>query len=96
MDRGFPVSQFLNVIIRSDRVKLEDRVNLFPNEEVVFVFDPEDKDMFDLLIILGVFKSRGQARQNWKKTGREIPTGWSQFTGLGRFRKELCIWNPGA
>jgi hypothetical protein len=87
--------QFLNIIIRSKHVRLEDRVNLFPDEEVVFVFDPGQKDMYDLLVILGMFKNKSQARKNWKKTGRDIPTGWTELTRLGKHRRELHIWNPG-
>ena len=85
---------FLNIIIRTKNVRLEDRTDLFPDDEIVWVFDPQEKDMFDFLLMLGLFKSRGQARKNWKNTGAEIPRGWTEFNGLGKFRKSLCIWHP--
>jgi hypothetical protein len=87
-------SQFLNIIVRNGNVQPEDRNALFPDGEAVFTFNSGQKNMFDLLVILGVFKSRGQARKNWRKTGRDIPPGWTQLDRLGKYRKELCIWNP--
>jgi hypothetical protein len=87
--------QFLNIIIQTPNVQQTDRTNLFPDEEIVHcVRSDASKDMWDLLVILGVFKSKSMARKNWKHTGKDIPPGWSQFQGLGKHRKELCIWNP--
>lgn len=85
---------FLNVIVANEHVGEWDRNNLFPDEEEVVVFRPGcKKDMLDLLVILGAFPSRSQARKNWKLTGAEIPTGWSMFF-VGKHRRCLAIWNP--
>lgn len=50
--------------------------------------------MWDLLVIVGVFSSKNQARKNW--TGpREIPMGYSEHqVGGSKRRKFLYVWNP--
>lgn len=92
-----PQLQFLNLIIANGNVRDTDRELLFPDNERVDIVFPGNqvlRTMFDILVFLGVFKSKSDARKNWKKTRREIPPGFSHFVGLGKFRKELCIWNP--
>jgi hypothetical protein len=50
-------------------------------------------DMYDLLVMLGTFASKTQARKNW--TGPQaIPPGYSEWTGLGKLRSGLYILNP--
>lgn len=96
--------QFLNVMVEGN-LQPEDQESLFGphehecsgcdwcrDEEVVVV--PASTDMFDLLVLLGAFGSKSQARKVWKKTGREIPPGFSHFTRIGKHRRELAIWNP--
>lgn len=100
------MADFLNVIIRTKYMREED-VNLFlphdhPDckpcswcrEEEVCILNEGTVDMFDLLVRLGAFPSKGAARKNWKKTGKEIPPGWTHLIGIGKFRRELAIWNP--
>ena len=85
---------FLNIIVESEHVRDEDRVALFPDDEVVHILrDGHGKDMFDLLIILGAFSSKSQAKKNWKNTKATIPSGWSEFF-VGKKKRWLCIWNP--
>jgi hypothetical protein len=49
-------------------------------------------DMYDALILLGVFNSRSQARKNWKGT-REFPPGFTHFS-VGKLRTQFWVWNP--
>jgi len=81
---------YLNVIIDSDRVRDGDRAMLFPDDEDVRVCS--GVDMYDLLVMVGVFKSKGDARKNWHGV-RDIPGGWSEYK-VGKLKKELCVWNP--
>jgi hypothetical protein len=82
----------LNIIVNGPYLLSGDRELLFPEDEVVNTVS-EQTNMFDLLVALGAFESKSQARKQWKKTGIEIPAGWSSFR-VGKMKRELCIWNP--
>lgn len=82
---------YLNVIVMNGFVRGEDKPALFPNDEDVLEVSPLT-DIWDLLLMLGAFPSRGQAKKNWKGP-KQIPDGWSEFY-VGKIRRHLCIWNP--
>jgi hypothetical protein len=86
------MAEFLNVIVDNGNVWPSDQELLFEDEEVLHIQEGE-KDMFDLLVLIGAFSSKGQARKNWNKTGVGIPSGWSDWW-VGKLRRRLCIWNP--
>jgi len=86
---------FLNVIVDNGNSDPKD-LWLFAddngvNDQEVMVVSPT-VDIFDLLLMLRVFPSKGQARKNWKY-GTIIPDGWSEFK-IGKFKHHLCMWNP--
>jgi hypothetical protein len=94
---------YLNVIVDNGNVHKNDEKNLFGplehkckgcprcyKEKVLHV--PIETTMFDLLVKLGSFKSKGQARKNWR-FGKDIPSGWSEFK-IGKLKRHLSIWNP--
>ena len=83
---------FLNVIICNGNIHPSDAPTLFPKNEPIEAFLPEEVDIFDLLVKLGAFPSKSQARKSWKGLDK-IPDGWSMFW-VGKFRRILCIWNP--
>lgn len=56
------------------------------------VIQPFEINMYDLLIIAGVFYSKSQARKNWKKE-IEIPYGYNEFI-LGKKKNKVCVWKP--
>lgn len=89
----------LNVIIVNEHFNLDrDRSlikALFSHTDDIVMRD-RSVDMFDLLIELGVFSSKNNARKNWKQSGQAIPNGWSEFTNLGKNKHNLFIWNPTA
>jgi hypothetical protein len=62
------------------------------NIEPFIVLKPAETDMFDLLVRLEAFPSKGQARKNWKGPAT-IPDGWTELF-VGKGRRQLCIWNP--
>jgi hypothetical protein len=98
--------QFLNVIVQSANVQETDVDLIFGphncqdcrgcdfcrSEEVFFM--PQETDMYDLLVKLGAFPSKSQARRVWTKTGKDIPAGFSHFERIGKLRRVLTIWNP--
>lgn len=83
--------EFLNILILGN-IEPGDVAALFPKGESIEAFRPEEVDIFDLLVKLGAFPSKSQARKNWKGP-TEIPQGWSEFT-IGKMKRKLCIWNP--
>tara|TARA_Y100000310_G_C20593346_1_gene769240 strand:- start:1178 stop:1357 length:180 start_codon:yes stop_codon:yes gene_type:complete len=54
---------------------------------------PEGTDIFDLLVNIGLFPSKSQARKNWKRE-KEIPAGFSDFPNLGKKKLRMTILNP--
>ena len=83
---------FLNVIVSNNFVRETDKDLLFPKNEKVIFINPRKTDIFDLLVKLGSFPSRGQAKKNWKQC-EDLPSGWNEFL-VGKKKRHLCIWNP--
>lgn len=46
-------------------------------------------DMFDILVEIGVFKSRGECRKNWKKSDQFIENGCHSFLV---FKRDLPLF----
>jgi hypothetical protein len=68
-------------------------LKLFFGEEKVELIKPP-VDMYDLLVEAEVFPSKSQARKNWKKTGQDIPGGFSCFENIGKLKRCICVLNP--
>ena len=81
---------FLNVVVVNGFIRKQDIDSLFPPEEELFFCSPLTS-LQDLLVKLGAFESKSQARKIFKV--KTMPDGWSHFT-IGKMRRELCIWNP--
>ena len=79
-----------NIVILNENLLTKDIPLLF-GEETVNMISP-DVDMFQLLVDIGLFQSRSDAKRNWNKSGREIPNGFSEFK-LSKGGR-LTIWNP--
>lgn len=74
-------------------------VSLFFSDESGLVQEPvieisPDKDMYDILVLAGIFPSKGQAKKNWARTGAEIPKGFTDLTNIGKLRHRITILNP--
>lgn len=54
---------------------------------------PVEFDMFDILVEIGVFKSRGECRKNWKKSDHVIENGCHSFL-VSKKDKPLFIFRP--
>ena len=66
--------------------------SIFDGED--FVQLPVFTDMFSILVEAGIFPSRGQARKNWNKTGKDVPAGLTDIEKIGKMNTRITIWNP--
>ena len=83
-------SQFdKNFIVNKEGLVGDEQVLFFDGEPVEFV-DP-GANMIDIVVSIGLFPSRGQARKNWKHE-TEIPEGFSQFV-VGKLKNKITILN---
>ena len=80
----------LNILVLNGFVQESDRENIFSDEEVMAVSPLTS--MIDLVVRIGAFPSKSQARKNWKGAS-EIPDGFTEHF-IGKKKRHLCIWNP--
>lgn len=64
-----------------------DDVRLFGLNNPILI--PNESTMIDVLVIAGIFPSKGQARKNWHGPV-EIPGGLSQWV-VGKLRNKITI-----
>ena len=60
-------------------------------EAIEIVYLTTKQDMFDILVAAKVFRSRSDAKKNWKT--KEIPKGYIQLF-IGKQKTEILIFNP--
>jgi hypothetical protein len=80
-----------NYVVVNEHFKRNDAEVFFPGERVIYIAGAFT--MWDILHHAGLFGSKGQARKNWKRTGAEIPEGFSHFDHIGKRNSELAILN---
>lgn len=93
------MSQEINIVVKNEFYSEEldhNIINLLfgplkEDEGIIFV-GPETT-IPDLLVRFEFFKSKGDVKRNWNKTGATIPPGFSDFV-IGKLRRRLTIWNP--
>lgn len=86
-----------------------DTAHALPGDATLFFSDepvehlPADATFLDVLVHIGVFPSKGQARKNWPSIGAklerespEIQDGWSDFFQVGKLRHRVTILKPSA
>jgi hypothetical protein len=82
-----------------------DNENFLDNEDLIeSLFDlnetetvqivPSTFDVFDMLVDAGLFRSKSEARKNWKRTGKDVPEGFTDIKDIGKLHNRLTIWNP--
>lgn len=81
----------LNVIVANGNEQDNDRNFFSPNDKIALI--PTQADMFDILVIAGIWPSKNQARKNWSGE-KSIPVGWTDITLGKKNRTRICIWNP--
>jgi len=77
-----------NIVIKTSKWTEQDIKTLFGEEDVSFV---QADDIPDLLVKLGIFKSKSQARRA-NRIG-DIPTGFTDGFKASK-KHRLWIWNP--
>ena len=93
------VGQEFNFVIDNENLRnnedlIESLFNLDANEPVRMVPMELDFDMFDILVETGLFRSKSEARKNWKRTEKEIPDGFTDIKNIGKLHHRLTIWKP--
>jgi len=78
-----------NFIVKNGFELEGDKELFFQGEPVEFI--PNEWKMADLLVHVGVFKSKSQARQNWRKTGEAIPDGFTDLKKIGKLNNRITI-----
>ena len=84
---------FLNIIINNEFYEHEKDLTCLIFDKEDFVLVDSTTDVFDLLVKLDVFPSKGQARKNWTK-GSIIENGYNEILKIGKMHKALYIWKP--
>ena len=84
----------VNFIVNNKSLKAnEDLLPMLFGEETTIPIAP-DYTIYDILTMLGLFPSKSEARKNWKRTGKDIPVGFTSLEGVGKMRHNIYIWNP--
>lgn len=77
----------------SVRVLTENEVQLHcGNLEYKFSLDESD-DVFEILVGVGIFKSKGDAKKNWKGI-KKLTTSLTIINDIGAKRQHLVIYKP--
>ena len=82
----------MNIVVSTGKPSKELYSSHF-GKEAVFVVD-EKTDMYDLLVTIGVYSSKKQAKRCWRQTGRPIPYGLNTFQINERAEEKLRIFFP--
>lgn len=80
-----------NFIVDNGHGLPNDKDEYFPEEEVIFI--SEKADMFDVLVVAGIYKTKMEARAEWTGS-RIIPKGFNLYRNIGRDHHMLAILNP--
>lgn len=87
----------MNFVIKNEHWEADLELALFADwddkiDPAIVYLEP-DTDMFDILVAAKLFPSKGQARKNWKETGRDVPAGFNLWT-VGKLKQLLAVWVP--
>jgi len=80
----------LNIIIDNGNQIETDDFLFFDDEKVEHV--PKESTVYDLLVMLGIFKSKTEARKNWNR--EQLKSGYQEIKNIGKYKKALYILNP--
>ncbi len=82
-----------NFIINNEHIVGDEQELFFQGEPVKYL--DKNSDMFDILVNMGVFNSKSDARKDlkWGKI-KDIPYGFTRICDIGKRRMELCILKP--
>lgn len=78
-----------NILINNEFV-VGDEADLFFQAPIDWIAD-KDTDMWTILVFIGAFKSRSDAKRNGFE--RTIPDGWTELK-VGKFKVHVCILKP--
>ena len=85
-------NQDLIPLLFGKQINKKNEPRILETDRIMFV--DEKYDMYDILLLAGLFKTRSHAKRDWKRTGKEVPDGFSDFTRIGKKLGKLTIWKP--
>lgn len=80
-----------NFIVDNGKGLAADRDTFFPEEDVTYI--SEKADMLDVLVIAGIYKTRLEALDKWKKN-IFIPDGFTMYRNIESEHHMVCVYNP--
>jgi len=78
-----------NFIVPNQFLQDRDKELLFGDEQIE---ELQTTDIFEVLVVCGIFPSKSQARKNWNRG--EIKDGWNDFDRIGKLKHRICVWVP--
>ena len=85
--------EFNFIIVNENFESNKDLVDLLFSDEDIQTLST-NADMFDILVLTGLFRSKSEARKNWNRTGKDIPDGFTDIERIGKLKHRLTIWKP--
>ena len=80
----------IDIIIDNEHARRSDAELFFSQSPDEVIWLEEKKDMWDILVMSGIFSSRSQARKDGR--AQEIPLGWTDVR-MGKKKRRFCILN---
>ena len=78
------------VIDHPNRTEFDDelfRKHVFESPDVTIL--PQGSDVYDVLKASGFFKSKNEAKRNWKEGPLKV--GMNRFEGIGKLRRNIYV-----
>ncbi len=88
------VNEEHNFIVRNEYFQGDTDINIWFKGESFKILD-DSMDMWDVLVLAGIFTSRGQAKKD-KRWGqqRAIPDGYTELLEVGKKRVNIFVVKP--
>jgi hypothetical protein len=85
----------VNIVIKNDAWNADLEHRLFHGENINHIpANSQHIDLFDMLVMLDIFTSRGQAKKSWNREGGpDWPPGFHDWF-IGKKKTRITIWNP--
>ena len=66
-----------NFIVSSNKVTKAIETEYFGDEEVTYI--NKNADMYDLLVVAGIYESKEEAAKKWNRSGKDILSGLNDY-----------------
>lgn len=84
----------MNIVIKNQHWDPDIELRLFHGEVCNHIPPTAPIDLFDVLVMLDLQPSRGQAKKNWRKEGGPaFPPGFHDWF-IGKRKTRITVWFP--